>query len=224
MCPGLHVLVCWQTNRGNGSLYHRLSKDISKIDKGGSCVAIFQAPADLILKTEKFNNVWIQNSYCQYIWFKNFKEWTKKSDQKSLIWDYFIQSDKDLSKAPCNLSGGVYSMGSDKPKIKTTTNLKNHLKGKHHNEFKKFLDNCDAAKEKREMSAHFGTVTQCSVEPTVPKCALIKFQNSSKICFLFFTDVGILSQSSSLVHFSFFFFSSITIVQEFLKFIKMLCF
>ena len=105
-----------------------------------------------------------------------------RSEQKRVIrnvlyvWDYFIQSDKDLSKALCNLSGGVYSMGSDKPKIKTTTNLKNHLKGKHHNEFKKFLDNCDAAKEKREMSAHFGTVTQCSVEPTVPKCALKKFQ------------------------------------------------
>ena len=71
-------------------------------------------------------------------------------------------------------------MGSDKPK--TTTNLKSHLKAKHFNEFKKFLDNCDAAKEKREMSSHFGTVTQCSVEPTVPKCALIKFQNSSKFC------------------------------------------
>ena len=32
------------------------------------------------------------------------------------------------------------------------------------------------------MSAHFGTVTQCSVEPTVPKCVLIKFQNSSRFC------------------------------------------
>ena len=32
------------------------------------------------------------------------------------------------------------------------------------------------------MSAHFGTVTQCSVEPTVPKGALRKFQNSSKFC------------------------------------------
>ena len=41
-------------------------------------------------------------------------------------------------------------MGSDKPKIQTTTNLKNHLKAKHFNEFKKFLDNCDAAKEKKE--------------------------------------------------------------------------
>ena len=29
------------------------------------------------------------------------------------------------------------------------------------------------------MSAPFGTVTQCSVEPTVPKCALKKFKNSS---------------------------------------------
>ena len=51
----------------------------------------------------------------------------------------------------CNLCGGVYSMGSDKPKIQTTTNLKNHLKAKHHNEFKKFLDICDAAKEKKEV-------------------------------------------------------------------------
>ena len=32
------------------------------------------------------------------------------------------------------------------------------------------------------MSAPFGTVTQCSVEPTVPKGALRKFQNSSKFC------------------------------------------
>ena len=69
----------------------------------------------------------------------------KRSDKKNLIWDYFIQSDKDLSKALCNLCGGVYSMGSDKPK--TTTNLKSHLKAKHFNEFKKFLDNCDAALE-----------------------------------------------------------------------------
>ena len=32
------------------------------------------------------------------------------------------------------------------------------------------------------MSAPFGAVTQCSVEPTVPKRALRKFQNSSKFC------------------------------------------
>ena len=32
------------------------------------------------------------------------------------------------------------------------------------------------------MSAHFGTITQCPVKPTVPKCVLIKFQNSSKFC------------------------------------------
>ena len=32
------------------------------------------------------------------------------------------------------------------------------------------------------MSAPFGTVTQCSVEPTVPKGVLRKFQNSSKFC------------------------------------------
>ncbi|MCP3849138.1 MAG: hypothetical protein GY694_02695 [Gammaproteobacteria bacterium] len=41
----------------------------------------------------------------------------KRSEKKNLIWDYFIQSDKDLSKAHCNLCGGVYSMGSDKPKL-----------------------------------------------------------------------------------------------------------
>ena len=41
-------------------------------------------------------------------------------------------------------------MGSDKPKTQTTTNLKNHLKSKHHNEFRKYLDICDAAKEKKE--------------------------------------------------------------------------
>ena len=33
----------------------------------------------------------------------------KRSEKKNLIWDYFIQSDKDLSKALCDLCGGVYS-------------------------------------------------------------------------------------------------------------------
>ena len=48
----------------------------------------------------------------------------KRSDKKNLIWDYFIQSDKDLSKALCNLCGGVYSMGSDIQKYKPLKILK----------------------------------------------------------------------------------------------------
>ena len=37
-----------------------------------------------------------------------------------------------------NTCGGTYSLGSDKPKYQSTTNIKNHLKSKHANEFQKF--------------------------------------------------------------------------------------
>jgi len=35
----------------------------------------------------------------------------KRSDKKNLIWDYFIQSDKDLSKALCNLNRILMNFG-----------------------------------------------------------------------------------------------------------------
>ena len=41
----------------------------------------------------------------------------KRRGKKNLTWDYSIHLVIDLSEALCNLCGGVYSMGSDKPKI-----------------------------------------------------------------------------------------------------------
>ena len=47
-----------------------------------------------------------------------------------------------MSRAICNFCGDDYSMGSDKPKLQTSTNLKNHLKSMHENEYlKRMLEN-----------------------------------------------------------------------------------
>ena len=39
---------------------------------------------------------------------KDLRSEPKRSDKKNLMLDYFIQSDKDLSKALCNLCGRVF--------------------------------------------------------------------------------------------------------------------
>ena len=52
----------------------------------------------------------------------------KKAKKKGPIWTHFCQSNSDSSKAICNHCGGAYSLGSDKPKNQTTTNLKTNLK------------------------------------------------------------------------------------------------
>ena len=49
-----------------------------------------------------------------------------------------IKSNKEKNKAVCKICGGVLSLGTEKPKLQTTTGLKLHLKCKHQNEFCKF--------------------------------------------------------------------------------------
>jgi hypothetical protein len=59
--------------------------------------------------------------------------------KKSPIWQYFCLLETDNSKATCHLCGSNLSLGSNKPKNQTTTNIKNHLKSKHLTEFTNFL-------------------------------------------------------------------------------------
>ena len=47
----------------------------------------------------------------------------EKFEKKAPIWSHFSPSSVDISKAICNHCGGVYSLGSDKPKNQTSTNL-----------------------------------------------------------------------------------------------------
>ena len=68
---------------------------------------------------------------------------SSKSTRKGLIWNYFKKIESDTSRAICNFCGDDYSMGSDKPSLQTSTNLKNHLKSKHENEYLKFLKDTD---------------------------------------------------------------------------------
>ena len=44
----------------------------------------------------------------------------EKCEKKAPIWSHFAPSKSDKSKAICNHCGGVYSLGSDKPKNLTT--------------------------------------------------------------------------------------------------------
>ena len=61
----------------------------------------------------------------------------EKCEKKVPIWSHFSLSKCDKSEAIGNHCLGAYSMGSDKPKYQTTTNLKVHLRSKHTNEFLK---------------------------------------------------------------------------------------
>ena len=73
-------------------------------------------------------------------------------ENKNPIWKYFTVLESDKSKAKFNLCSGTYSLGSDKPKLRTTTNIRDHLKRKHLNEFLKFnksLEDSKVRKEKR---------------------------------------------------------------------------
>ena len=62
---------------------------------------------------------------------------------KGPIWNYFKKLESDQSRAICNFCGDDYSLGSDKPKFQSTSNLKKHLKTKHENEYLKFLKDRD---------------------------------------------------------------------------------
>lgn len=43
------------------------------------------------------------------------------------IWNYFVKSDSNLSKAQCNICNKLLSLGSDKAKNQTVHGLKQHL-------------------------------------------------------------------------------------------------
>ena len=73
---------------------------------------------------------------------------SSKSTRKGLIWNYFKKIESDTSRAICNFCGDDYSLGSDKPKLQTSTGLKSHLKSKHENEFLKFLKESNENNEK----------------------------------------------------------------------------
>ena len=61
-----------------------------------------------------------------------------KCNKKGPIWSHFSISESDKSKAICNYCLGAYSLGSEKPKYQTSSNLKGHLKSKHTSEYLKF--------------------------------------------------------------------------------------
>ena len=73
---------------------------------------------------------------------------SSKSTRKGLIWNYFQKIESDTSRAICNFCGDDYSLGSDKPKLQTSTGLKSHLKSQHENEFLKFLKESNENNEK----------------------------------------------------------------------------
>ena len=65
------------------------------------------------------------------------------SIHKGPIWKYFKVLETDKCRAACIICGDDYSLGSDKPKVQSTSNLKKHLKTKHENEYLKFLKDRD---------------------------------------------------------------------------------
>ena len=74
----------------------------------------------------------------------------EKCEKKAPIWSHFAPSKSDKSKAICNHCGGVYSLGSDKPKNQTTINLKAHLRSIHSNQFAIFTKTLEEAKIRNE--------------------------------------------------------------------------
>ena len=81
---------------------------------------------------------------------ENMEPENTSANKKAPIWIFFTTSEQAKSRAVCTLCGGNYSLGSDKAKFQTTTNLKNHLKSKHHTEFTKFLKIVEDEKERKE--------------------------------------------------------------------------
>ena len=73
--------------------------------------------------------------------------------KKPLIWIYFTLLENDKSKATCKLCGCTYSLGNVVPKLQTTSNLKNHLKSRHYNEFLSFNQKLEDSKIRKEKRA-----------------------------------------------------------------------
>ena len=80
-----------------------------------------------------------KNDFYKFLKDSKKRHSPSKSSKRGLIWNYFKKLESDKSRAMCNLCGDNYSLGSDKPKLQTSSNLKNHLKSMHEVEFLNFL-------------------------------------------------------------------------------------
>ena len=65
-------------------------------------------------------------------------ESNENSEKKLPYGTFFARSNKEKNKAVFKICGEVLSLGSEKPKLQTTTGLKLYLKFKHQNKFCKF--------------------------------------------------------------------------------------
>lgn len=81
----------------------------------------------------------------------------------NIIWTYFVKSKTDDSKAQCNECKKFLSLGSDKPKQQTTSNLKNHLRTCHPEVHAAFL------KRVSDATAEESARKKLKVENTGPK-------------------------------------------------------
>ena len=103
---------------------------------------------------------------------------------KNPIWNFFKNHETDKSKAVCALCGGNLSLGSEKPRNQTTTSIKNHLKTKHYSDFVKYTtlieESCFWKVSRGFAVSRTGTEGSTEHWVKVPKCALIRYQNSSK--------------------------------------------
>ncbi|XP_011883029.1 PREDICTED: zinc finger BED domain-containing protein 4-like [Vollenhovia emeryi] len=70
--------------------------------------------------------------------------------KKNPIWDYFVKSDLNLSKAQCNICDKLLSLGSDKPKNQTVHGLKQHLSKFHSEQYKHYLQRYKEEQEQSE--------------------------------------------------------------------------
>jgi len=59
--------------------------------------------------------------------------------KKSQVWDFFVVTPNDNSKATCNVCGAILSRGGTKPGNFSVSNLKSHLQAKHLTEFNSLI-------------------------------------------------------------------------------------
>ena len=73
--------------------------------------------------------------------------------KKSQVWDFFVVTPNDNSKATCNVCGAILSRGGTKPGNFSVSNLKSHLQAKHSTEFNSLiqLQNANESLEPQSM-------------------------------------------------------------------------
>ena len=102
----------------------------------------------------------------------------EKSKRKGPIWSHFSTSKSDKSKAVCNHCLGVYSLGSEKPKNQTSTNLKNHLRSRHTSEFLKMNKTLEEAKIRNEKRVRENDCDQIPTSVSNKKQKIEMFQHT----------------------------------------------